>query len=151
MAVSTINNAVAPPGGCRQRSTNIAPMAAPTANAAASAGGPTQCTQATPTSAETAWPPTTAQGCAIGLAGAPNTSTALAPIGATSQGQAALAAVPPARVAQPAGDQDAQNGTDRHAHLLAPVGRHGRGPERTQPGDETDAGGLNCGLARRGG
>jgi hypothetical protein len=39
-----------------------------------------------PTKAETVLPPTTAQGCAKGLAGTPNTNTALAPTGATSQG-----------------------------------------------------------------
>ena len=41
--------------------------------------------QATPTSAENVLPPITGQGCASGLAGSANTSTALAPSGAISQ------------------------------------------------------------------
>ncbi len=85
---SATSSAVAPPGGCRQRSANISAMAAPTAAAAASSGDGMRCAQAMPTSAEKLLPPTTAQGCASGLAGTPNTSTAVAPIGATSHAAA---------------------------------------------------------------
>jgi len=77
---STTNNALAPPGGCRQRSRNIAPMARPTTEPATHGSTPKACTQRMPTSADTVLPPITAQGCAIGLAGTPKTSTALARI-----------------------------------------------------------------------
>ena len=88
VAVSTINSAAAPPGGCRQRSRNMSAMASATAAAATAMGGSgSQCRQAMPTSAETVLPPSTAQGWASGLAGRPKTSTALAPSGATSQGR----------------------------------------------------------------
>ena len=90
MPPSTIINEVAPPGGCRQRSTSISAMALPTASAAAISAEPrrcTPCTPAMPTSADNVLPPTTAQGCAIGPAGSANTSTALAPRGAISQGR----------------------------------------------------------------
>jgi hypothetical protein len=61
-----------------------------TATAATAIGGSgSQRRQAMPTSADTVLPPTTAQGCASGLAGTPNTSTALAPSGATSHGRPA--------------------------------------------------------------
>src|SRR5262245_52222847 len=90
-ADSTASSAVAPPGGCRQRKANMAkiatPPATPAANAVCDAGN--SSTQAIPTSAETVLPPTTAQGCASGLDGTANTSTALAPMGATSQGSTA--------------------------------------------------------------
>ena len=92
--VSVASSAQAPPGGCRQRSANINAMAPPTASAIASAGGAIQRAQAMPTRADKTLPPMTGQGRAIGLAGTPNTSTAVAPIGATSQGQPAAAAPP---------------------------------------------------------
>ena len=67
--LSTANSAVAPPGGCRQRSANMAAMARPTAAALAQAVSGIHAAQATPTSAATVWLPTTDQGCASGLAG----------------------------------------------------------------------------------
>src|SRR6185436_4297684 len=76
----------APPGGCKHRSRNINPMAAPTAIAAVAALVPPNCTQTMPTRAEREFPPMTDHGCASGLEGAPNTRTALAPIGATNHG-----------------------------------------------------------------
>ena len=82
---STASKAVAPPGGWRQRSRNISAIAAPTATAAAAAGSGSSVAQASPTSAEAVLPPITDQGCASGLAGTANTSTALAPSGAASQ------------------------------------------------------------------
>lgn len=80
------SRADAPPDGYRQRSWNIAAIASPTANAPASAGSRIASTHAVPTMAETVLQPITAQGGASGLAGMANTSTALPPIGATSQG-----------------------------------------------------------------
>ena len=59
-------------------------MAPPTATAAATAGSGIQLTLAMPTMADSVLPPTTDQGCASGLAGTANTSTALAPSGAIS-------------------------------------------------------------------
>ncbi|MDT4834918.1 hypothetical protein FQZ97_685700 [compost metagenome] len=85
VCVSTASNAAAPPGGCRQRAKNIRPMAPPTATAAARAGSGIQLALAMPTTADSVLPPITDQGCASGLAGTANTSTALAPSGAISQ------------------------------------------------------------------
>ena len=70
-------------------------MASAAANGPASAASSGKLVQATPTNAATVLPPTTAQGCAKGLAGRPNTSTALAPSGAASQGQLADSPSPP--------------------------------------------------------
>ncbi len=90
-ADSTASSADAPPGGCRQRSANMAKIAPPTATPAASAvcEGGNSITQAMPISADTVLPPMTDHGCASGLDGTANTSTALAPMGATSHGSAA--------------------------------------------------------------
>src|SRR5688572_2592723 len=82
--VRTDSSAAAPPGGCKQRRVNIAAIAAATATAPATAGSGMNQTHSTPTNAETVLPATTAHGCASGLAGTANTSTALAPSGATS-------------------------------------------------------------------
>src|SRR5688572_33341646 len=60
-------------------------MAAATAAAPATAGSGMKRTHSTPTKAESVLQATTDQGCASGLAGTANTSTALAPSGATSQ------------------------------------------------------------------
>jgi hypothetical protein len=90
MPPSTIISAVAPPGGCRQRSASISAMAVATARAAASSGEPSRCapcTPAMPASADRCCRPPPFQGCAIGLAGTAKISTALAPSGATSQGR----------------------------------------------------------------
>ena len=65
--------------------TRIAP---PTAIPAAIVASGTARKAATPTSVETIFPPTTGHGCASGLAGTANTSTADAPIGATITTQA---------------------------------------------------------------
>src|SRR5450830_816512 len=81
-------SAAAPPGGCRQRRLNMAPMASAVATDASTGCGsawPSQRTQAAPTRAETTLPPMTDQGWASGLAGRQNSSTDDAPIGATSQ------------------------------------------------------------------
>ncbi|MCY1381661.1 hypothetical protein D9M69_695950 [compost metagenome] len=59
-------------------------MASATATAAATAVSGIQLAQAMPTSVDSVLPPITDQGCASGLAGTANTSTAVAPIGATS-------------------------------------------------------------------
>src|SRR5690606_29281188 len=77
-----------PPGGCRQRRANIAAIASPPANAATGAPWPSQVAQLTPIRAEIRLPPIIDQGWASGLAGAANSSTADAPIGAISQGLA---------------------------------------------------------------
>lgn len=63
----------------------IMAIASPTAIAAANPAEPIVFATATPTSADNIFPPMTGQGCANGLAGTANTSTAEAPIGATSQ------------------------------------------------------------------
>jgi hypothetical protein len=89
VCVSTASRAAAPPGGCRQRALNIRPMAPATATAAPSAGSGIQLAAAMPTTADSVLPPMTDQGCASGLAGTANTSTALAPSGAISQTEAA--------------------------------------------------------------
>jgi hypothetical protein len=60
-----------------------------TATEAASTGPGSQMAQHKPTTADKVLPATTAQGWASGLAGAVNTSTALAPMGATNQTVAA--------------------------------------------------------------
>ena len=59
-------------------------MARATPSAAAHTGSATKLAQVMPAKAETVLPPTIAHGCAMGLAGAANSKTALAPIGATS-------------------------------------------------------------------
>src|SRR5690349_375559 len=82
----TATNAAAPPGGCKHRRKNIAAIAQATATAPATARSGMNRTHRTPISAEIKLPPTTDQGCASGLAGTQNTSTALAPSGATNQG-----------------------------------------------------------------
>ncbi len=60
----------------------MVPIARHPASGAASSTSGTRWKQATPTSAETVFPPTTAQGWASGLLGTQNSSTAEAPIGA---------------------------------------------------------------------
>ena len=85
-----VSRAMAPPGGCRQRPANITAMAKPTAAAEAQAGSGIRLAQVMPTSADSVLPPTTDQGCASGLPGTANTSTALAPNGAASQGRVLL-------------------------------------------------------------
>lgn len=89
----TAVSAAAPPGGCRQRNSDIARMAPPTAIPLAIAGHGTISATPTPTRADTTFPPMTDQGCASGLAGTANIKTADAPIGATSQTQAADAPI----------------------------------------------------------
>ena len=69
---------------------NIAPIDSATAIGAASIGFVIQVAHATPIIAETILPPMIDQGCARGLAGTANSSTAEAPIGATSRGMNAL-------------------------------------------------------------
>ena len=81
--------ATAPEGGCTQRSVNIAQIATATATAAAGTGSGIHIAAVTPTVAETRLPPMIDQGCASGLAGTANSSTAAAPIGAMNQGSAA--------------------------------------------------------------
>ena len=81
---STAVKATAPPGGCKQRSANMAAIASAPASGAVHRPVPTSLTQATPTSAETMLPPITAQGWDMGPAGTQNSSTAEAPIDATS-------------------------------------------------------------------
>ena len=81
----TAVSAAAPPGGWRQRSSDIAKIAPPTAKPLASAGDDTMDAIPTPTMAEITLPPITDQGCASGLAGMAKMSTAEAPIGATSR------------------------------------------------------------------
>ena len=63
-------------------------IAAPTASAAAMVGSGTAFATKMPTSAEMTLPPNTGQGCASGLAGTAKSSTADAPMGATSSGWA---------------------------------------------------------------
>lgn len=82
----TAVSAAAPPGGCRQRSNDIARMAPPTASPAATGIDDTNSAVTTPTAADTTLPPTIDHGCASGLEGTANSSTADAPTGATSQG-----------------------------------------------------------------
>lgn len=62
------------------------PIAQAIATAAAVIGSAIHCAHATPTVAATRLPPMIDQGCASGLAGTANSSTADAPIGATSSG-----------------------------------------------------------------
>jgi len=88
---SVTSKADAPPGGCRQRNVNMRPIASATAKAAVHSDDPNISTHATPASADSVLPAKTAHGCASGLAGTPNTSTADAPMGATSQGHASPA------------------------------------------------------------
>src|SRR6478752_6439924 len=85
----TAVSATAPDGGCTHRSVNIAQIAKAIASAAASTGSAIQVAQATPTVADTRFPPIIDQGCASGLAGTAKSSTAEAPIGATSNGMLA--------------------------------------------------------------
>src|ERR1700761_7384712 len=68
-----------------QRRSDIARMEAPTAAPMASVLWPSTLATATPANAETTLPPKIDQGCASGLAGTANNSTAEAPIGATSK------------------------------------------------------------------
>src|ERR1700758_2156255 len=86
---STAVNATAPDGGCTQRSANIPLIDSATASAAASVGSPTTIAQVTPIVADTRLPPMIDHGCASGLAGTANSSTADAPIGETSSGMLA--------------------------------------------------------------
>jgi hypothetical protein len=81
---STAVSAAAPPGGCRQRVNDMAAMASATARPDAITGSCTKCATVTPTSAEIELPPMIDQGCASGLDGTAKSSTADAPIGATS-------------------------------------------------------------------
>ncbi len=60
----------------------MAPMARQAASAATPTLGPSHLTQAMPTRPEMTLPPTTDHGCASGLAGRQNSSTAEAPMGA---------------------------------------------------------------------
>jgi hypothetical protein len=71
-----------------QRSANMAAIASPTAQAAASASGAMKRAQLTPISAPSRLPPTMDQGWASGLAGTANSSTAEAPMGAASHSAA---------------------------------------------------------------
>ena len=63
----------------------MAATASPTAAAPAHADCPRTIAQATPTNADTTLPITIDQGCASGLDGTANTSTAAAPKGAINQ------------------------------------------------------------------
>ncbi len=74
--------ATAPPGGCTARNRIIAVMALPTASAMASAPSGTSRQTSTPTVAPHRLPITADQGCASGLLGTANNSTAEAPKGA---------------------------------------------------------------------
>ena len=76
-------SAQAPPGGCRQLSSIIVPIAAPTPTPAATRASSKSQAAPSPTAVEMRLPPTSGQGWASGLAGTANSSTALAPIGAT--------------------------------------------------------------------
>src|ERR1700754_327067 len=73
-----------------QRNANIAAIAPAAAAAAAMNGSGMSIPQITPTVADTRLPPISDHGCASGLAGTANSSTADAPIGAISIGNAAL-------------------------------------------------------------
>jgi len=64
----------------------MAKIASPTATPAASHGHGSHCAQATPMAADTRWPPSSGHGCASGLLGSVYSSTAAAPIDATSNG-----------------------------------------------------------------
>ena len=66
-------------------------MDKPTASAPAMAGSGMAPEQTAPTNADNVLPPNTGQGCARGLDGIPNTSTALAPSEASIQGPGAIA------------------------------------------------------------
>jgi hypothetical protein len=85
----TAVSATAPEGGCTQRSANMPPIAIDTASAEATTGSSTSSAHVTPTVAATRLPPRIDHGCASGLAGTANSSTAEAPIGATSRGMCA--------------------------------------------------------------
>jgi hypothetical protein len=80
--------ATAPLGGCRQRSNDINNIDAATAMAMAAKVTGTICSTVTPTNAEMTLPPNTGHGCANGLDGTTNTSTADAPMGAIRNGKA---------------------------------------------------------------
>src|SRR3954463_506326 len=82
---NTAVNATAPLGGCRQRSANMAAIASDAAMAAASTGSPISLAQVTPINPAATLPPMMDHGCARGLAGAANSNTAEAPMGAMSQ------------------------------------------------------------------
>ncbi len=79
----TAVSAAAPPGGCRQRASDMINIAAATAIPEESVTSGMKWYVATPTIAEIALPPITDHGCANGLEGNANTSTADAPSGAT--------------------------------------------------------------------
>ena len=81
------SSAHAPPGGCRQLSSIITPIAAPTPTAPASSTSSISQCAVSPTIVEMTLPPTTGHGWASGLAGTANSSTAAAPIGATMKGR----------------------------------------------------------------
>ena len=101
--------------------------------------------QAMPTRADTVLPPTTAQGWASGLAGTPNTSTALAPSGATSQGR-------PAGIVSwlsSAGQQQAEAGAKHDAQALTRIDGLRRGPQRVQQGKDTVGQGSGSGHGRQ--
>ena len=66
----------------------MAAIASAAAVAAATPGSCIACAQNTPINADTRLPAMIDQGCASGLAGAANSSTADAPIGAMNQGLA---------------------------------------------------------------
>src|SRR3984957_7662702 len=83
---STAVSATAPEGGCTHLNANIAPIDNATAIGAASTGFVIQVAHATPITADTILPPMIDQGWASGLAGTANSSTAEAPLGATSSG-----------------------------------------------------------------
>jgi len=76
---STANSAMAPPGGCRQRSASISITANPTPRPQASGRLGTSAAQATPTRYDSALPASTGHGCARGLEGKEMMSTALDP------------------------------------------------------------------------
>ena len=81
-----MDNASAAPGGCKQRKGSMTATETATASAPAQAPSGTSTALATPTHIDNKLPANTGQGCDNGLDGMPNTSTALAPNDASSQG-----------------------------------------------------------------
>lgn len=82
----TIVNALAPPGGCRDRVNVITKIAKETAAAIAKTGSGTLKAISKPVIADKPLPPMTGHGWANGLEGTAKTSTAEAPMGATNNG-----------------------------------------------------------------
>ena len=83
---TTITNAVAAPGGCKQEVMYITEIAKPTASAEAKTISGVILATVIPTIAEIKCPPTNDQGCDKGPNGTANNNTADAPIDATIQG-----------------------------------------------------------------